>query len=91
MGGIGQLTFTPSNSKVTIAGSWGISILENADVEDPFTFKTKNWLASGGIYYQATKSLKAVAEVNYAVTGDDDDASDDNKSVAPAVGLMLFF
>jgi hypothetical protein len=91
MGGIGQLTFTPSNSKVTIAGSWGISILENADIEDPFTFKTKNWLASGGIYYQATKSLKAVAEVNYAVTGDDDDTSDDNKSVAPAVGLMLFF
>ena len=90
-GGIGQVTFTPANSKMTVAGSWGISILENADIEDPFTFKTKNWLASGGIYYQATKSLKAVAEVNYAVTGDDDDTSDDNKSVAPAVGLMLFF
>jgi len=92
MGGIGQLTFTPANSKVTVAGSWGISMLENADVEDPgLTFKTKNWLASGGIYYQATKSLKAVAEVNYAVTSDDVDTNDDNKSVAPAVGLMLFF
>jgi hypothetical protein len=88
-GGIGQLTFTPANSKVTVAGSWGISILENADAEAEF--KTKNWLASGGIYYQATKSLKAVAEFNYAVTGDDDDLTDDNKSVAPAVGLMLFF
>jgi hypothetical protein len=83
------LTFTPANSKVTVAGSWGISILENADAEAEF--KTKNWLASGGIYYQATKSLKAVAEFNYAVTGDDDDLTDDNKSVAPAVGLMLFF
>jgi hypothetical protein len=88
-GGIGQLTFTPANSKVTIAGSWGISILENADSE--LAFKTKNWLASGGIYYQATKSLKAVGEFNYAVTSDDLDTNDDNKSIAPAVGLMLFF
>ncbi len=89
MGGIGQVTFTPANSKVTVAGSWGISILENSDSEP--AFKTKNWLASGGIYYQATKSLKAVGEFNYAVTGDDSDLSDDNKSIAPAVGLMLFF
>ena len=89
MGGIGQVTFTPANSKLTVAGSWGISILENADAEAEF--KTKNWLASGGVYYQATKSLKAVGEFNYAVTGDDSDVTDDNKSFAPAVGLMLFF
>ena len=89
MGGIGQVTFTPAASKMTIAASWGISILENADSE--LAFKTKNWLASGGVYYQATKSLKAVAEVNYAVTSDDLDTNEDNKSIAPAVGLMLFF
>jgi len=89
-GGIGQVTFTPANSKVTVAGSWGISILENAD-DEIFDFKTKNWLASGGIYYQATKSLKAVGEFNYAVTSDDVDTNEDNKSFAPAVGLMLFF
>jgi hypothetical protein len=88
-GGIGQVTFTPANSKVTVAGSWGISILENAD--DELDFKTKNWLASGGIYYQATKSLKAVGEFNYAVTSDDIDTNEDNKSIAPTVGLMLFF
>ncbi|HEX5962864.1 MAG TPA: hypothetical protein VFY42_04025 [Gemmatimonadales bacterium] len=88
-GGIGQLTFTPANSKVTVAGSWGISILENAD--DELDFKTKNWLASGGIYYQATKSLKAVGEFNYAVSADDIDTNEDNKSIAPTVGLMLFF
>jgi hypothetical protein len=88
-GGLGQVTFTPANSKLTVAGSWGISILQNADAEADF--KTKNWLASGGIYYQATKSLKAVGEFNYAVTGDDSDLTDDNKSIAPAVGLMLFF
>jgi hypothetical protein len=89
MGGYGQLTFTPANSKVTVAGSWGISILDAADVEADF--KTKNWLASGGLYYQATKSLKVVGEFNYAVTDDDDDATDKNKAIAPSVGLMLFF
>jgi hypothetical protein len=89
LGGYGQVTVTPANSKMTIAGSWGISILENANSEPDF--KTKNWLASGGIYYQATKSLKVVGEFNYAVTGDDDDLTDDIKEVSPAFGLMLFF
>jgi len=89
-GGYGQVTVTPANSKVTLAGSWGISILDAADA-DPAEFKTKNWLASGGIYYQATKSLKVVGEFNYAVTNDDIDATDQNKEIAPAVGLMLFF
>jgi hypothetical protein len=90
MGGLGQITFTPASSKLTVAGSWGISILESAN-DDAAAFKTKNWLASGGIYYQATKSLKAVGEFNYAVTSDDVAGNDDNKSIAPAVGLMLFF
>jgi hypothetical protein len=88
-GGFGQLNLTPSNSKVTLAGSWGLSVLQNADVEADF--KTTNWLASGGIYYQATKSLKVVGEFNYAVTSDDADGTDDNKEIAPAFGLMLFF
>jgi hypothetical protein len=87
LGGYGQVTVTPANSKVTIAGSWGISQLENANSEPDF--KTKNWLASGGIYYQATKSLKVVGEFNYAVT--DTGAPDDIKEIAPAFGLMLFF
>ena len=86
-GGIGQVTVTPANSKVTLAGSWGISILKNANSEA--AFKTKNWLASGGIYYQATKSLKAVGEFNYAVTEDGVNAK--NKEIAPTFGLMLFF
>ena len=88
-GGFGQLNITPKDSKVTLAGSWGLSVLENADVEADF--KTTNWLASGGIYYQATKSLKVVGEFNYAVTSDDVDTTDDNKEIAPAIGLMLFF
>jgi len=88
-GFIGQVTVTPPNSKVTIAGSYGSSFLTESDLEA--NFKTENTLISGGIYFQATKSLKAVGEFNYAVTGDDAAGSDDNKSVAPAVGFMLFF
>ena len=87
LGGYGQVTVTPANSKVTLAGSWGISQLENANSEPDF--KTKNWLASGGIYFQATKSLKVVGEFNYAVT--DTGAPEDVKEIAPAFGFMLFF
>ncbi|HEU5040164.1 MAG TPA: hypothetical protein VFT84_05070, partial [Gemmatimonadales bacterium] len=88
-GYIGQVTFTPANSKVTIAGSWGSSFLENADNEADG--KTENSLASGGIYFQATKSLKVVGEVNYAWTDDDVDGNEKNTSLAPAFGFMLFF
>ena len=92
LGGYGQIAVTPANSKVTLAGSWGISILDaSADEEATADFKTKNWLASGGIYFQATKSLKVVGEFNYAVTEDNVDGTDKNKEIAPAFGLMLFF
>jgi hypothetical protein len=92
LGGYGQVTLTPANSKVTVAGSWGISILDaSTDEETLADFKTKNWLASGGIYYQATKSLKVVGEFNYAVTEGNVDGVDKNKEIAPAFGLMLFF
>jgi hypothetical protein len=92
LGGYGQVTVTPANSKVTLSGSWGISILDaSSDEEATADFKTKNWLASGGIYFQATKSLKVVGEFNYAVTEDNVDGTDKNKEIAPAFGLMLFF
>ena len=57
------------------------------------TFKTENTLISGGIYYQATKSLKVVAEGNYAWTKDSEapTGTEKNKTFAPAFGLMLFF
>jgi hypothetical protein len=87
-GGYGQVTVTPASSKVTVAGSWGISVLQNSNSEADF--KDKNWLASGGIYYQATKSLKVVGEFNYAVT-DNTGAPDKIKEIAPALGFMLFF
>ena len=87
-GGYGQVTVTPASSKVTLAGSWGISVLKNANSEA--ARKDQNWLASGGVYYQATKSLKVVGEFNYAVfkaLG----APADIKEISPAFGLMLFF
>jgi len=89
-GYIGQLTFTPSASKVTVAASYGSSFLESTDGE-PTAFKTENTLISGGLYYQATKSLKVVGEGNYAWTKEHESGADENKTFAPAVGLMLFF
>jgi hypothetical protein len=88
-GFIGQVTVTPANSKVTIAGSYGSSYLKATDGEPDF--KTENTLISGGIYYQATKSLKVVAEGNYAWTKESVADADKNKTFAPAFGLMLFF
>jgi hypothetical protein len=88
-GGYGQVTVTPASSKVTVAGSFGGSIQKNAASEA--AFKNKNWLASGGIYYQATKSLRVVGEFNYAITADDVAATPDVKEIAPAFGFMLFF
>lgn len=91
-GFIGQATVTPANSKVTIAGSYGSSYLKNAN--DEADFRTENTLISGGIYYQATKSLKVVGEFDYwwtkgkvgGVT-----VGEKNTQWAPAVGFMLFF
>lgn len=89
-GFIGQLAYNPAGSKMTIAGSYGSSFLKSADVEAvDVTFE--NNLISGGLYYQATKSLKLVGEFNYAQSKDDVDATENNKSIVPAVGFMLFF
>ena len=88
-GFIGQVTFTPANSKLTIAGSYGSSFLESTDDEPDF--KTENTLISGGIYYQATKSLRVVGEGNYAWTKESVADPEQNSMFAPTFGLMLFF
>jgi hypothetical protein len=87
-GYIAQLTYTAN--KLTLAGSYGASLLNNADTEK-VSFQTENALASGGVYYQATKSLKVVFELNYATTQDKDSNLKKNSSFGPAVGMMLFF
>jgi hypothetical protein len=90
-GFIGQITVTPAGSKVTLGGSFGSSYLQNSDAE--IDFKTNNTLISGGIYYQATKSLKAVGEFNYEWTEGSDatEGTEKNTRISPAVGFMLFF
>jgi hypothetical protein len=88
-GFLGQITFTPASSKVTVAGSYGSSYLKATDGEADF--KTENTLISGGIYYQATKSLKVVGEGNYAWTKEKVADLDKNKTFAPTIGFMLFF
>jgi hypothetical protein len=92
-GYIGQITVTPPNSKVTIAGSYGSSILKESDTEEAAgaNFKTENTLISGGVYFQATKSLKVVGEFNYAWTKEKVSDPEKNSSFAPAIGFMLFF
>lgn len=82
----GQLTFTPANSKMTLAGSFGSSFLKN----DGGDFKTENSLVSGGIYYQATKSLKIVGEGDY-MWSKDKEGSGKNKAFTGAFGMMLFY
>jgi hypothetical protein len=84
----GQLTFTPNASKVTIAGSYGSSFLKSTD--DEADFKVENSLISGGIYYQATKSLKVVGEGNYMWTKDKE-GDGKNKAFTAAFGMMLFY
>jgi hypothetical protein len=87
-GYIAQATYT--TGKATLAASYGASLLNDADAE-LVSFQTENALLSGGLYYQATKSLKVVFELNYATTKDKDANTEKNSSFAPAVGLMLFF
>jgi hypothetical protein len=89
-GFIGQVTVTPASSKVTLAGSYGSSWLKSTDGE-PTQFKTENSLISGGIYFQATKSLKVVGEGDYAWTKEKVTNPAKNKTFAGAFGLMLFF
>lgn len=87
VGYIAQGTYT--SGKTTLAASYGANILDHARNEP--NFKTENALTSGGIYYQATKSLKVVAEGNYATSKDKRSSNKKNSSFAVAGGMMLFF
>ncbi len=88
-GYFGQLTYT--TGKATLAGSYGSSYLKSTSSED--RFKTENSLVSGGVYYQATKSLKLVWEMNYQWSDDKDSPLNPtkNKAWTGAFGLMLFY
>ncbi len=86
----GQLTYT--TGKTTLAGSYGSSYLDSTSGERP-RFKTENTLVSGGVYYQATKSLKLVWEINYQWSDDTKGLGNPEKNTAwtGAFGLMLFY
>jgi hypothetical protein len=101
-GFIGQGTYT--SGKVTVAGSYGSSYIQDSDngvTATGFKAKNENTLVSGGVYYQATKSLKVVVEGNYAWSKEHYSSPaagvtlpavpKKNSSFAPAFGLMLFF
>jgi hypothetical protein len=97
-GFIAQATFTPSQGKLTLAGSYGSSYLKasNAEKAANADFRTENSLVSAGAYYQATKSLKLVGEFDYwwtkgKINGATPPGVVKNTQWAPAVGAMLFF
>jgi len=95
-GFIGQITVTPTASKLTIAGSYGSSYLKasNNDKTLGNDFRTENTLISGGLYYQATKSLKVVGEFDYEWTKGKVggvNVGEKNTRWTPALGFMLFF
>jgi len=94
-GFIGQVTVTPTASKLTIAGSYGSSYLKASNNEKTTNdFRTENTLISGGLYYQATKSLKVVGEFDYEWTKGKiggTNVGEKNTRWTPAVGFMLFF
>ncbi|TFG49076.1 MAG: hypothetical protein E4H38_05495, partial [Gemmatimonadales bacterium] len=90
-GGFGQITFTPSNSKMTFAGSYGLSSLKFDDVGGGQEARATNSLISGGLYYQATKSLKMVFEGDYMTSSASVDPGtdpDSNNAFTGAFGLM---
>lgn len=89
-GFFGQLTFTPTGGKATIAGSYGSSFLKATSAEG--NGKVENTLISAGIYYQATKSLKVVGEGDYMWTkASPSGGATKNKAFTGAFGLMLFY
>ena len=83
----GQLSYTAG--KTTVAGSYGSSFLKSSDNEGDF--KTENSMISGGLYYQATKSLKLVFEGDYMWTDEKEGNLDKNKAFTGAFGMMLFY
>ena len=84
-GYIGQATYT--SGKATVAGSYGASVLKDKGN----TFKTENAMISGGIYYQATKSLKVVGEGDYQWSKNKEISAKKNSSFTGSFGLMLFY
>ena len=92
-GFIGQATVTPAGSDVTLGGSYGISTLDAAD-DEASDFSTSNQSITGGVYVQATESLKVVGEGTYQWTSGETETLTDpesNSSIAFSGGLMLFF
>lgn len=97
-GFIGQASVTPAHSKLTLAASYGSSYLKASQAEKDLAadFRTENTLISGGLYYQATKSLKLVGEFDYwwtkgKLNGSTPPGLVKNSQWAPVVGAMLFF
>jgi hypothetical protein len=87
-GFLAQLAYQ-HGTRLTLAASYGQGSVSNA-ADEP-TFRITNSSVTTGAYYQATRSLKLVAELTLARANDDDPTTAANSSVATGAGLMLFF
>jgi len=93
-GGFGQATFN-GGGKATFAASYGLSHIIADDFDGAGTEGTlTNSLISGGLYYQATKSLKLVFEGDYQEAtgaGNPGPDPDSNTAFTGSFGMMLFY
>ncbi len=90
----GQVTITPANSKVTLAGSWGISILMPRPMKRrsrPRTSRPRTgWRPVACTSRPPSRSRWSAKSTMLVTEGTVADA-DKNNAIAPAFGLMLFF
>ncbi len=77
----------------TVGASWGQSLMDATDLDKADgvagTLLKANSLAVGTLVYQATKSVKGVAEFDYVQSSNHDNAK--NHDIQLATGLMLFY
>lgn len=92
-GYIGQITYSPPNSKFMIGGSFGENHLRRTDADKTADGTTaeilKNRAIIGQITYKWTKSLRWVVE--YGHIDGYSDGTKTSKSDQGSVGMMLFF
>jgi hypothetical protein len=83
------VTWGRTGGPLTLGASYGTSELRSGDSEP--AFELRNQSATAGAYAQLSPSLKLVGETTRAWSSDDDPATRANRSIAAALGLMLFF
>lgn len=88
-GYLAQVTWKRSERPLMLGASFGQSVLDDAPMET--SFRTVNSAATVGAYLQATRSLRVVGEVTRATSSDGLAGTVTNRSIAVALGMLMFF